>query len=983
MKLLKFAFLFLTLIANSYLCNAFEVIEGEITEITGPDDMDLNPQNAIIAVDSYGNGDSIVNDVEFYTDRDGLGAQTAGEGMVEKDGVSITTTSTHFIDNWSNGGNGPAFTGGDADSAANLSEIMRDIRWSAAPSPVSIDIAGLDSGTIYNVKLLFNEGADRNRGWDIAVNDELVVDNITSEGGDGFWTPENSFVYSGDFTATNDGTIAISMQNHIGGAAQVAADGNPILQGIVLSTTAPPEDDDEDGLPDAWEEALVDNLEDLDGNASGPGPGPGTGDFDGDGLTDLDEYEETRTDPTKKDTDEDGLSDGVETNTGTYISATNTGTDPKKADTDGDGLLDGVETNTGKVVNNDDTGTDPNVTDTDGDGHKDGREIDKETDPSDPLDFPAFPGELAYMIEQGTVGNQNFTGALGMDFILDEPIRVLELGAFDSGADGLKRPITVTMWARNDQGSPDFADDSGDEILGEVQFIEENDGELRDAHRMIELDDDVILEPGSYSIVASGYGDGEPNGNVGTPGMSVSDNQIITFVGGSRFGNDTIAWPTAIDGGPVNRYAAGTFSFEIISDDEDNDGIPDFWEEKYGLDPELAADAEEDLDNDGLTNLEEYELRTKPDNKDTDGDGLEDGEEKIAGLNPASQDTDNDGLTDGQEIAKGTNPTKSDTDNDGIPDGLDLDPLDPTVTIDSGTKVMVGKVTTFTGPDDLNFEPSTAVIAIDVYGNADSMINGVQFFSDRSGLGDNVTDEGVVEKDGVIVRTTSTHQIDNWSNGGIGPALVGGDGNSAANLSEVMRDIRWSAAPSPLDIEMEGLIAGGLYEIQLLFNEGADRNRGWDITVNDELVVDNITSEGLQDVHSWTNSICAAYIANFTATENGTLSVSMRNDIGGLAQVAADGNPILQGIVVHLAVPPAPFEITDISVSDGIPTITFNSIPGRVYAVDSFEYNEDDQTYFWVELDDGLESNGTETSYTDEFVDRDLKVNLYRFREIE
>jgi len=113
------------------------------------------------------------------------------------------------------------------------------------------------------------------------------------------------------------------------------------------------------------------------------------------------------------------------------------------------------------------------------------------------------------------------------------------------------------------------------------------------------------------------------------------------------------------------------------------------------------------------------------------------------------------------------------------------------------------------------------------------------------------------------------------------------------------------------------------------------------------------------------------------------LSISMQNDIGGLAQVAADGNPILQGIVVHLAVPPAPFEITDISVSDGIPTITFNSIPGRVYAVDSFEYNEDDQTYFWVELDDGLESNGTETSYTDEFVDRDLKVNLYRVRKVE
>ena len=89
MKLIKTAFLFLILITNSYLCNAFEVLEGEITEILGPDDMGLDPLNTIIAVDSYGNGDSIVNGVEFYTDRDGLGAQTAGEGMVEKDGVSI------------------------------------------------------------------------------------------------------------------------------------------------------------------------------------------------------------------------------------------------------------------------------------------------------------------------------------------------------------------------------------------------------------------------------------------------------------------------------------------------------------------------------------------------------------------------------------------------------------------------------------------------------------------------------------------------------------------------------------------------------------------------------------------------------------------------------------------------------------------------------------------------------------------------------
>ena len=80
------------------------------------------------------------------------------------------------------------------------------------------------------------------------------------------------------------------------------------------------EDDDNDGLPDYYEENLVDNLDDLNGNGTGPGPGSGTGDFDGDGLTDLDEFEETKTNPTLVDTDEDGLIDGVETNTGTFIS---------------------------------------------------------------------------------------------------------------------------------------------------------------------------------------------------------------------------------------------------------------------------------------------------------------------------------------------------------------------------------------------------------------------------------------------------------------------------------------------------------------------------------------------------------------------------------------------------------------------------------------------------------------------------------------
>ena len=50
-------------------------------------------------------------------------------------------------------------------------------------------------------------------------------------------------------------------------------------------------------------------------------------------------------DPCSEDADRDGLADCVETNTGIYVDATDTGTDPHNPDTDGDGLLDGEEVN--------------------------------------------------------------------------------------------------------------------------------------------------------------------------------------------------------------------------------------------------------------------------------------------------------------------------------------------------------------------------------------------------------------------------------------------------------------------------------------------------------------------------------------------------------------------------------------------------------------------------------------------------------------
>jgi hypothetical protein len=75
------------------------------------------------------------------------------------------------------------------------------------------------------------------------------------------------------------------------------------------------------------------------------------------------------------DSDGDGIWDDYETNTGVFVSATDTGTDPNDSDSDDDGIKDGYETNTGVFVSATVTGTDPNDSDSDDDSVIDGNEI--------------------------------------------------------------------------------------------------------------------------------------------------------------------------------------------------------------------------------------------------------------------------------------------------------------------------------------------------------------------------------------------------------------------------------------------------------------------------------------------------------------------------------------------------------------------------------------------------------------------------------
>lgn len=77
-----------------------------------------------------------------------------------------------------------------------------------------------------------------------------------------------------------------------------------------------------------------------------------------------------------------------------------------------------------------------------------------------------------------------------------------------------------------------------------------------------------------------------------------------------------------------------------------------------------------DSDGDGLSDIEEAQLGTDPNNPDTDGDGLKDGAEvKKYKTDPKNPDTDFGGINDGIEVQNGANPLDADDDILSIPVG--------------------------------------------------------------------------------------------------------------------------------------------------------------------------------------------------------------------------------------------------------------------------------------------------------------------------
>jgi hypothetical protein len=174
---------------------------------------------------------------------------------------------------------------------------------------------------------------------------------------------------------------------------------------------------------------------------------------------------------------------------------------------------------------------------------------------------------IAYVVPAGIPGNQQFTGSLGMDFNVVSDIVVTQLGVFhdDTNFADLQAPLEARLYLRDDNNICNFT------LLATLDFPVGDEGTAMDSSFFKPLPNPITLPAGSTAtIVASGYGALEPNGN-GYGGAVIwytdDGGGLLSFVGGGRYGDPATpsSWPIYKDGGPANRYAAGTFIYHAAT----------------------------------------------------------------------------------------------------------------------------------------------------------------------------------------------------------------------------------------------------------------------------------------------------------------------------------------------------------------------------------------------------------------------------------
>jgi YD repeat-containing protein len=204
---------------------------------------------------------------------------------------------------------------------------------------------------------------------------------------------------------------------------------------------------------------------------------------------------------------------------------------------------------------------------------------------------------------------------------------------------------------------------------------------------------------GSYGTQSFTPYDANGNRNTPPNVYGTSNNRLSSVLGSSfgydAAGNTTVRGPLTLNYGQDNRLGSvsGSATAAYLHNAHGQrvkkvaNGVTTYY--VYGVAGELLAE----LDSSGKSKFEYAYLEGEPlatmtpedPNVDSDADGMPDGWEQQYGLNRYSSadagiDSDGDSLTNLQEFQKGSDPTKVDTDGDGILDGADATPSAHTAT---------------------------------------------------------------------------------------------------------------------------------------------------------------------------------------------------------------------------------------------------------------------------------------------------------------
>ncbi len=448
-------------------------------------------------------------------------------------------------------------------------------------------------------------------------------------------------------------------------------------------------DSDTDGLRDEWETHFFTNLAQL-----------GKGNTDGDALTHTQE-QARGADPTKPDTDGDGLMDEVETRTGIYVSANDRGTDPGETDSDHDDLEDAAESGTGTFVSETDTGTNPGHIDSDSDGSQDAFEVRVGRDPNSATSVPTLLADSdSGWTSTGTQGENGWTFGY-------RDVAQSVANAYHPTSDFEAFPATWwtgSFWD-HPNGNPPWTEiregsshpgtegiEAATELDGEVQWPIRRWVSTLVGEQMVTLAYHVrkthtTCGNGVTAIVAVNgiergrvvidFDDGQ--GQWGIAPLSVQTGDIV----------DLIHSPEGPDGEFSEGCDASQLHLEILdAADSDADGLADLWEMAWFSDLDEIGTG--DTDSDGLNHLGEQRWGTDPTDDDSDDDTLKDGVETATwvyvsasnrGTSPLLADTDGDGLDDAVEdnsgtfvsaTQTGTNSLLPDTDGDGYRDDKEV-----------------------------------------------------------------------------------------------------------------------------------------------------------------------------------------------------------------------------------------------------------------------------------------------------------------------